>query len=128
MVTSSFHITSLTAPTVTRARGLAAYEQLRPHLYSHESIEIDLSGEFPLSLSFLDEFIRHLSGAGVLNRVTFVAKEGEALRKLARVAEIRHVDIWYRNSDIPGRRRIDPLPPTLTESVLLEEKPHDDVR
>ena len=123
MVTTRFHITSLTAPTVTRARGLAAYEQLRSHLHGHELIEIDLSGEFPLSLSFLDEFIRHLSGAAALPRLTFLVKDGDALRKLARVAEIRHLTLWYRHTDLPERKRVEPLPATPTTSVVLDIKP-----
>jgi hypothetical protein len=128
MVAAKFHITALTPPTITRARGLMAYEQLRSHLHSHEPVEIDLRGEYPLSLSFLDEFIRHLLVVGHLNHLTFVVKGGEALRKLARVAEIRRVDIWYRDTDSPQRRRVDPLPATATESVFLEEEPENDAR
>lgn len=126
MVATPFHITALTPRTITRARGLIAYEQLRSRLHSNDPIEINLHGEYPLSLSFLDEFIRHLSAAGYLDHVTFVVKGGEALRKLARVAYIRHVDIWYRDMDDPQKRRIDPLPATAIESVFLEEKPELD--
>lgn len=127
MVATRFHITALTPRTITRARGLMAYEQLRSRLDTNNPIEIDLRGEYPLSLSFLDEFIRHLSSAGYLNRITFTVKERDALRKLARVAHIRGVDIWYLETDSP-RRKVDPLPSTATEAVFLEDKlPNDEL-
>jgi hypothetical protein len=126
MVTTNIHITTLTPRTITRARGLAAYEAFRSQFHGQESVEIDLSGEYPLSLSFLDEFIRHLADARCLDRITFRVKGHETLRKLARVAEIRHVSIWYRDADNPSKKEVQPLPATQTESVFLEVKPEED--
>ena len=103
-----------------------AYEALRSRLHNQELVEIDLSGEYSLSLSFLDEFIRHLTGAGDLDRITFVVKGAQALRKLARVADIRRADIWYRDTDLPHRRHVEPLPATPTESVFMDVKPEDE--
>lgn len=128
MITTKLHITTLTRRTVTRARGRMAYDELRPRLQGNESLEIDLAGEYPLSLSFLDEFIRHLSDARCLDRITFVVKGGDALRKLGRVSHIRRVAIWYRDTDILQRKTVEPLPETMTESVFVDTKPEDETR
>lgn len=88
---------------VTRTSGRAAFERLKEFLRSGESLDVDISEDRPLSLSFLDELVFQLSGSGDLNRVTFLIADTDVRRKLQRVAGMRGIALRYRRTG-PGRR------------------------
>lgn len=113
-------ITALVSNLVTRSKGHSAYQSLEPYLAQNQPIEIDLSGDHPLSLSFLDELVWRLSVSTRLDRVTFVLRESterDTIRKLSRVAEIRDVDVSYLDADTGLKKRVKKLPAPRSELV-----------
>lgn len=116
---TSVSITQLVPATVTRPRGEEAYRKLQASL-SAEVVEVDLNGAKLLSFSFLDGLILQLLEANELGKVTFVAADPETQRKLAQVAGIRKVEIFFRTEQGKPRRRVQPKFPTKVE---LESPP-----
>ncbi len=110
-------ITALASHTVTRSRGRLAYGSLRRYLTGHRSVEIDLSEERPLSLSFLDELVLRLSEVNQLRWVTFVVANQDVLDKLSRISEIRKVAINYSGVDTASGKKVPRLPAPYTEVV-----------
>ena len=123
MSTLRLHVKTLVRSMITRARGQEVYEHLESYLHSNSVIEIDLSGEDPLGMSFLDEVIRHLSEAGHLSRIIFLVEKTEVLHKLARIADIRRVDIHYLDMNTLEKKRVEPLPADTTDVITHAIKP-----
>jgi len=116
-------IAELTTPCLTRRRGRLAAEAL---LSRDDGLDIHLllnGGEF-LSLSFLDELVRHLEEAGVLERLTFETARREHLEKLGRVRDVRGVDIY---AVVDGTRVLVELKrgPKLTEAAAADQPPRE---
>jgi hypothetical protein len=116
-------IAELTAHTVTRSRGGMAYDSLKPHLERNQTVVIDVGGEQPVSLSFLDELIRRLGESGHLTQVTFLVHEKDALRKLSRIAKIREVQINYADGETGTRRKVRRAPSPSHEVSGTRVKP-----
>ena len=114
-------ITELTTPCLTRRRGRLAAEAFLSRDDGDE-IHLLLNGVEFLSLSFLDEFIFGLEKDGMLGRALFVTAKPQHLAKLARVSEIRNVEIRRM---IDGRREvIEPKPgPKLTKMPAGQDPP-----
>lgn len=118
MTTQRVHIFDLVDRTVTRSKGNLAYGNLKPRLDGDQLIEIDLSGDHPLSLSFLDEIARQLAEADRLGQVVFVVGEDEqVLRKLSRIAEIRQIDINCMDTGTMNVLKVPRLPAMSTELI-----------
>jgi hypothetical protein len=112
-------ITQLAPKTVTRPRGEEAYQKLREHLLS-EIVEVDLSSAKLLSFSFLDGLILQLVENNQLEMITFVAPDPELQRKLAQVAGVRSVKIFFREKKGEPRRIVQPR---ATVKIELESRP-----
>ncbi len=116
-------ITELTTPCLTRRRGRLAAEALLSRDDGDE-IHLLLNGVEFLSLSFLDELVRHLEEAGVLGRLTFGTQRHEHVDKLGRVRDIREVDIYLLSNG--ERVLVEPKAgPTLVEAEALDEPPEE---
>ena len=111
----------LAEASLNRKRGKEAYDALRRR-DTGSQMEIDLNGVELPSLSFLDEFIFRLEKNGMLGRALFVTAKPQHLAKLARVSEIRNVEI-RRMAD--GRPEvIEPKPgPKLIKMPAGQEPP-----
>jgi hypothetical protein len=72
------------------------------------AVEIDLSGAELLSMSFLDEIVVKLQESGQLDRVTFLAADPSAQQKLARIAGIRNMSIFFRTKKEEPRQLVQP--------------------
>jgi len=116
-------IAELTTPCLTRRRGRLAAEAL---LSRDDGLDIHLllNGVEFLSLSFLDELVRHLEEAGVLERLTFETARREHLEKLGRVRDVRGVDIY---AVVDGTRVLVELKrgPKLTEAAAADQPPRE---
>ena len=123
MASERLHITELESRTITRARGHMAYESLVRHLQDDQPIEIDLSGEQPLSLSFLDEIVRLLADSGRLGQITFVVDRPETLHKLGRVADVRQVDFHVLEAGAKQRKTVERVPAARPETIVVGVKP-----
>lgn len=123
MATTRLHLRDLSPHTVTRSRGYAAYEELKRHLGLNQMVEVDISGEYPISLSFLDGLVLRLMTSGGLDQITFVVHNQDVLRKLERIAEIRQVDISYLDIDTKVRAKVKRLSPLKSETTVLSTKP-----
>ena len=116
-------VAQLTTHTVTRSRGSLAFDSLKPYLERNQPVEIHIDGEHPVSLSFLDELVRRLAESAHLTQVTFLVHEGDALRKLSRIAAIRRVDIGYFDPKTGSRSTVKRLPPLENEVSGTRVKP-----
>lgn len=125
MAMKRIHIKNLAPYTVARSNGALAQDNLKPYLQINRAIEVDLSGEYPLSLSFLDELVRKLAESGDLEKVTFAVRERDVLRKLSRVAEIRGVNLVYLDAKTGARGPIKPRPAARYEVVTIGAKPEE---
>ena len=96
-------------PTLTRRRGEETYEKIRPLLDSGQ-VEIILPSDVPLSLSYLDGIIVKLLGTKHLQDVTFVTGDSRVYDKLARIADIRSIEIYARFGENADRDLVPPKP------------------
>lgn len=101
-------ICQLSERMVTRSRGAVAFNRLKTYLQRRGSVDLVVSDDQPVSLSFLDQLVWDLSKSGDLHRVIFVVSEKDTLRKLSRVANIRGVDIGYADAQTGTRRNVQP--------------------
>jgi len=99
---NKIHITELANPCITRERGKEAVNNLRKYMKDN-SVLIDLNNVEILSMSFLDEFIFWLAGSAVMRKVVFLVNEPTVYDKLARIAAIRNVWVYYRDSNNENR-------------------------
>lgn len=100
------HVTDLTTPCITRARGEEAFRALKTHLDKPGSVEIDLRGVDLLSSSFLDGLINSLAISGLLSNVTFAVDDADIRAKLARIAGLRKVTLFTSS----GQKRVAVTP------------------
>ena len=116
------HITRLANPCITRERGKEAVNNLRKYM-NDNSVLIDLNNVEILSMSFLDEFIFWLAGSASMRKIVFLVNDPTVYDKLARIAEIRNVWVYYQDSD-NKIREISPKKSTLykTKFVPLKTK------
>ncbi len=111
---TSVSITHLAPTTVTRPRGEEAYRNLREYLPAG-TVEVDLNKAKLLSVSFLDGLVLRLMQANQLDKVTFVASDSGVQRKLAQVAGVRHVAIFFRTEKGGPRCPVQPRAATKIE-------------
>jgi len=111
----------LAETSLNRKRAKEAYDALRRR-DTGSQVEIDVNGVELPSLSFLDEFIFRLEKDGMLGRVLFVTAKPQHLAKLARVSEIRNIEIRRMVDDRP--EVIEPKPgPKLTKIPAGQQPP-----
>lgn len=94
-------------PTLTRRRGEETYEQIRSLLDSGP-VELILPSDVPLSLSYLDGVVVKLLNAERLQDVTFVTGDRRVHDKLARIVDIRSIEIYARFGENADRERVAP--------------------
>lgn len=116
---TSVPISQLTPRTVTRPRGEEAYQKLQ-ELLRAGAVEVDLSSATLLSFSFLDGLILQILDNHQLERITFVAPDPGLQRKLAQVAGVRKVTIFFREKKGEPRQIVQPRAATKIE---LESHP-----
>lgn len=104
-------VTQLSSRCITRSRGQNAGRKLQRYLEAGP-VEIDLDGVEMLSMSFLDGLICHFIEHGNEELVTFRVSDPAVKNKLARLAAIRCVTLYYRSGDQQPRRRISMLSPS----------------
>ena len=93
-----------------RVRGAQAYERLVGYLEENGKVELELRCNMRPTLSFLDELVRQLQVAGYLDRVVFVIKDSDTLRKLSRIAEVRKARLTYRHVGASTQAVVSPMP------------------
>ena len=71
-------------------------------------MELLLPSDVPLSLSYLDGIILKLLAAQRLQDVTFVTSVSRVYDKLARIVDIRSVEIYARFGENTDRERVPP--------------------
>ena len=116
-------ISDLTSPTLTRHRGRIAADRLEKYLGEHESVELDVREDRPVSLSFLDEIVWTLRKSDDIDRLTFVTDRADIVRKLERIAYIRNVNVHKRDPSSRKRTRVDQTPPVPRRVVTHAAKP-----
>ena len=94
-------------PTLTRRRGEETYEKIRSLLDSGP-VELILPSDVPLSLSYLDGVVVKLLNAERLQDVTFVTSDRRVYDKLARIVDIRSIEIYARFGENADRERVAP--------------------
>lgn len=120
------NVNQLAYPTITRTRGMQAFVSIRDSVRDVTQAEVDLSGDQPLSLSFLDELIRLLAEEGYLSRVTFLVDQPEVLNKLAKISSIRQIDIYHGGIKGERREKVARLPVQQPKNIEVSEKPAPD--
>ena len=80
---------------------------IKPMLDSGQ-VELLLPSDVPLSMSYLDGIILKLLAAQRLQDVTFVTNESRVYDKLARIVDIRSVEIYARFGENAERERVPP--------------------
>ena len=82
---------------------------MKPYLDSGQ-VELLLPSDVPLSLSYLDGIILKLLAAQRLQDVTFVTSVSRVYDKLARIADIRSIEIYARFGENADRDLVPPKP------------------
>ena len=80
---------------------------IKPLLDSGQ-VELLLPSDVPLSMSYLDGIILKLLAAQHLQDVTFVTSDSHVYDKLARIVDIRSVEIYARFGENTDRGRVSP--------------------
>lgn len=101
------HIKELAPSMVTRPRGEEAYQKLQER-QQLGPVEIDLTDATLLSASFLDGFVLRLIEAKRLDVMTFVTADPGVQRKLAKVAGLHDVTMFFRTQRSAPRQRVQP--------------------
>ena len=114
------HVSDLSSPCITRARGQLAAERLLSYLTT-DSVEIDLNDVEMLSTSFLDGLVSHLPAQDIKNKVTFLVNDPIVKNKLARVAAVRHIDLYYCSHN-NKRRTVNWKSPSSLKAVFADTK------
>ena len=96
-MTIALRIEDLTQSGLLRRRGEQTYDKLQPAIES-DYVDLNLDGMRSMSRSFMDGIILSLLNNGQLDKVTFVTDNQVFLGKLARISEIRDIQIYYRSS------------------------------
>jgi hypothetical protein len=112
-------ITELVSSCLTRRRAAEAFQALAK-LDDGSDILLCLEHTPFLSVSFLDELVGRLDGAGILPRITFdTAGNGEYVGKLGRVRDVREVRLFHLVDGVPE------IVPVKTGQALVEAAPFD---
>src|SRR2546422_858196 len=80
----------------TRTRGAEASERLKSLMDGEAPVEVAIMGDFPVTLSFLDEIVRQVDATHQLDKLTFLSDREDVLYKLGRLVEILKVRLYYR--------------------------------
>ena len=96
-MTIMLRIEDLTQSGLLRRRGERVYAKLQPVIGS-DYVDLYLDGLRSMSRGFMDGIVLSLLNNEQLDKVTFVTDNQVSLGKLARISEIRDVEIYYRSS------------------------------